>query len=400
MSCEDNTCGVGGWGGPKAGDPNNDVILRATPAFGGIDVTWNYPTTNPFAVAYIILYRGFVPVFSTAIEVGPVAGGFYYDKQDTNQTYYYWIRIISINGTEADVIGPAAATARPNIERTIEQLTGLIDDGVLAQSLKGEIDKISLNYSEFTAEIAKRIAANTALSNALAQVQSGVTESLAFIDREIATRQEGQAAIVTELNTLAAVNQANAAAILNERVARVASDAAMASELTTAQATIGSNVAAVQTKLQTNINVVDGVVKEIGALYTAKVTVDGLVGGFGVYNDGKIVEAGFDVDRFWIGRTNANKRKPFIIENNEVFIDQAVINQLTFNKLRAEDGSFIVENGMIKGNYLKVSSIDLVGASTFKVKSAVAGARMEMDAQTIRVFDEAGVLRVKIGNLA
>jgi hypothetical protein len=47
----------------------------------------------------------------------------------------------------------------------------------------------------------------------------------------------------------------------------------------------------------------------------------------------------------------------------------------------------------------QIGSIALVGTSNFSVKSATAGARMEMDSEVIRVYDSSGTLRVKIGNL-
>ena len=78
---------------------------------------------------------------------------------------------------------------------------------------------------------------------------------------------------------------------------------------------------------------------EIGALWTARLSVNGLVGGFGVYNNGEFVEAGFDVDRFWVGRTQANKRKPFIIENGITYIDSAVIREASIDTLRLAGGS-------------------------------------------------------------
>ncbi len=80
MSCDDNTCGTGGWGGPKPGDPSNNGTLSATPAFGGIDLNWTYPTTNPFAVAFTKVFRGVIPEFMGAIEIKEAVGSnFYYD---------------------------------------------------------------------------------------------------------------------------------------------------------------------------------------------------------------------------------------------------------------------------------------------------------------------------------
>jgi hypothetical protein len=82
-----------------------------------------------------------------------------------------------------------------------------------------------------------------------------------------------------------------------------------------------------------------------------------LIGGFGVYNDGSTIQAGFDVDEFWVGKTQANKCYPFIISGGVTYIKEAAIEKLTFNKLRDESGSFIVENGKVKANYLSVTQI-------------------------------------------
>jgi len=421
-SCSTSVCGVGGWNGPLPGDPDNNSVLTATPAFGGIDVAWSYPATNPEAVAYVQLYRGTSSDFSNAILLATVGGNFFYDKSTSAELieYFYWIKIVSVNGTVGELIGPASAIAKPLIATLIEQLTGQIDAGLLAQSLKTDIDRITLNYAELTGEISNRIAANNALSAALVQVQSGVDQSLAFIGEEITSRQEGDSALLTQINSVAAANAnnlaliqqestarvdadsalatqintvasqttANAAAIITEQTARTNADSSLANSITTltaasnnnaaaistesttranadsalatqintAQTTLNGNIASVQTSLQTNINTVDGKVTEIGALYTAKVSVNGLIGGFGVYNDGTTVQAGFDVDEFWVGRTQANKRKPFIISGGVTYIDEAAIEKLTFSKLRDESGSFIVENGKVKADYLTVTN--------------------------------------------
>lgn len=94
--------------------------------------------------------------------------------------------------------------------------------------------------------------------------------------------------------------------------------------------------------------------------YTVKVQTDTngnkIVGGFGIATDSGTgtVEAGFDVDRFWVGKLG-NKRFPFIIDGttNEVFMDEAVIQELTFSKLRSSTGSLIVD-----GDKLKAANID------------------------------------------
>ena len=204
------------------------------------------------------------------------------------------------------------------------------------------------------------------------------------------------------------------AGLRTEETVRATADQALATRIDTAEASFGTNLAQAEQRMETKITTVDGKVTQIGALWTAKVAVNGLIGGFGVYNDGKTVEAGFDVDRFWVGRTNANKRKPFIIENDVVYIDDAAINKLTFSKLRAADGSLIVENGKIKAQYLEVNQLVVNEAQS---KNYVAGSigwklyangdvdingsnsngRIRITPQGVSVWDNAGRLRVRMG---
>lgn len=326
------TCGIGGWGGPLPGDPDNNSLLSAISAFGGIDVSWTYPSHNPFAVAHVLLYRGTVNSFGAAMQIATVAGDRFYDKLEDPTRYYYWIRIVSVNGTVGDVIGPASAVAKPTITGMIELLTGQIDAGLLAETLKQDLDKISILNQNLLDEIVARENGEVTLAEAMEQVDAGVAEALTFIQTEIASR--------------------------------VSADTAIAEQLTIVAATLGGDLAAVTTQMQVSI---DGLTGDISAIYGAKVNVNGLIGGFGIVNDGASVEAGFDVDTFWVGRTNADKRKPFIIADGVTYIDDAAIRSLTFNKLRDEQGTFIVENGKIKANYLQVNYLSALTSSLGQV---------------------------------
>lgn len=225
-ACSTNTCGVGGWGGPLPGDPDNNSVLTATPAFGGVDVSWSYPAVNPFAVAHTLLYRALSDDFSTALQLAVVSGNQYFDKSQNNQLtqYFYWIRIVSVNGTIGDLIGPASASAKPTIEQMIELLTGRIDAGVLAQSLRTDIDRIQLVSAELQQEIDNRDAANLATSQLLAEMQAEINASLGIITDEITGRQEGESLLLAEVNAAVAAialeSTTRAAEIQNEAGAR------------------------------------------------------------------------------------------------------------------------------------------------------------------------------------
>lgn len=584
-TCAVTGCGTGGWTGPLPGDPDNVVTLSAVAVFGGVEVSWTYPTTNPWAVAHTLLFRSASSSFGSAIQIAVVSGSRTLDQTGPapgGGPWYYWIQIISVNGTPGAVIGPASATPVTLVSQLIEQLTGQIDSGVLANALKTRIDKIDLNEQAIISEANARIAANTAYQAMLQQLEDGVADALTLVQTEVTQRTNGDSALATQLNTVAAANADNAALIQVETQARVDGDSALAAQYTTlnaqvshpttglpatrslllndyytkagtdsaiasatlglvsqtglnsqlssytttaalqqnyytktavdsaisaselslessistnhttamnaasnaqtsantantlladiasdslltpgekpavvkeynvligeqsgiqAQATsyggvsteltaynnavtalttylngltgwntipgtnvtivgatfrtnfqnvystrqallnaiharakvladnaqstantvsanltnnyytktefnsavssatltaqtgFGSTLSSVQQTVQAHINAAGNRIQNIGARYTVVVDANGQVGGFGIYNDGTTVEAGFDCDRFWVGKTNANRRKPFIVDNGVVYIDNAFIRALTADKI-------------------------------------------------------------------
>lgn len=294
-------CGVGGWGGPQPGDPDNNVILTASPTFGGIDVKWTSPGVNPHAVSYTMVWRGVTPVLANAMKIAEAGGNHYYDKVDSNTTYYYWIQLVSIHGTVNAPVGPVSATAQLIVSDLITHLTGEIDNGVLSANLQSKIGEIDLLGINLAGEIFDRQSGETSLAQAIQDVENGVAQALTFIDTEIDNRTSADQALASQWNVTAA--------------------------------TLEDNIAAVEITTAAQIQQVNDELENIGALYTVKLTANNLVGGFGVYNDGTEVEAGFDVDTFWVGRTSADKRKPFIIDDGVVYIDAAMIRMLTADQI-------------------------------------------------------------------
>jgi hypothetical protein len=197
-------------------------------------------------------------------------------------------------------------------------------------------------------------------------------------DNRKAYRYSGSEWVATDDARIAST----AAALTTEQTARANADSALAAQITTAQTTLNGNIASVQTSLQTNINTVDGKVTQIGALYTAKVSVNGLIGGFGVYNDGSTIQAGFDVDEFWVGNTQANKRKPFIISEGQVFIDQVFIANGAITSAQIADAAITSANiGDLQVNTAKIGT----NAVTVPI-----GAELSADIQLPQVSDFSG----------
>lgn len=235
-----NTCGVGGWGGPLPGDPSNNSLLTATAEFGGIRLSWNLPSTNPFAVAYVRVFRSFNSSFVTAIQIAEAAGGGYFDPSETIQLHYYWIQLISVNGTDGAVIGPATATPNGLIADMLSRLSGMIDESSLATNLRNNIDRIDLNESAILAEANARIASNTAYQAMLLQLQTGVADALTLVNTEVTQRTNGDSALASVLTTVAAANVNNAALIQEETLARVSADSAIASQYTLLNAQVNN----------------------------------------------------------------------------------------------------------------------------------------------------------------
>lgn len=388
-------CGTGTWTGPAPGDPNFDVALFATPAFGGIQLGWSYPSVNPAAVAHTQVYRGNTADASGSSQIAIAAGSTFFDQLSvtTPTTYYYWIRIVSVNGTVGDLVGPASAVAKPRSQAIGEDLSsggGSIDDSYLSQELRSEIGRITLTYDELRQEILNRIGANNAFAAALNATNGQLTNALTLIAQEEQQRVDGQAALVSRMDMLAAINNDNAAAIIheaelrlaadsaaasdisalytatgntaaavvNETNARTAADSSLASQINTVQSTLGNQIASVQTNAQTQI---DATNNKVNALWTVKVQAGSnppRIAGIGLTNDGTTADFGIIADRFWFDTPDGVGRvKPFVIENNTVYMENAVIRNL-----QAENfGSNAVTQSVTASGYTDGSSNQRIG---------------------------------------
>lgn len=506
----ERVCGTGGYSGPQPGDPDNNSILTATPAFGGIDLNWTYPETNPHAVAHVNIYRSTAGTAGTAQKIASIGGSFYYDRtaelSATPIEYFYWIEIVSVNGTVNDWIGPSSATQRQPVGDIIESLTAKIDRDVLAGALKEELDRIGENKLAVDQALIDQAANDEALGAAIEQVSAHSDTTRAMMEEETLARVTALDAFVTTVNsveaslgdTIAGVQQTMSSQVQGELLLRngsfamgtlegwsgwtgvelLARDAGAASvkmqeapslymasfpdnghdavrelrgewfPVTEGQAYVtrldaaGVGIADMSLSLslvvewrndgtgvtteesQATLITIDApgwdrmpvfraippagatsgrvvlrratggkgqllVTNVVGhkadssfeAVYTAQVQANGLVGGFGLYNDGTTVDAGFDVDRFWVGRTQANKRKPFIIDedddgNQVTYIDTAMIREatiqegqlgpITIGKLSREDGTPITTvGGLIRADALDVGNLDVRSATRF-----------------------------------
>lgn len=221
--CSTAVCGTGGWNGPLPGDPDNSSILTATAEFGGIQLSWTLPSTNAHAVAYTNIYRSIGDAFATAIPFTAVSGTGYFDFQAAKviRQYFYWIQHVSVNGTVLNPIGPASATAMPQIDQVIAALTGRIESSALATALRERIDVITGLENGLTQINSRVTSENSVFARELTALRSDLTGALAYIDSQQTITINERQALVTSLNTqLAQFSNGLYAAIQDEATTR------------------------------------------------------------------------------------------------------------------------------------------------------------------------------------
>lgn len=256
-------------------------------------------------------------------------------------------------------------TVQSSLSDEAGRLDGRVDDEAQARSLA-----VSSVQSDVNAEVSRLDGRITSAAQDITTVQSTLGGDIADVRSDLGDDIDAEeAARKTAVSTV----QSNMNTQVTRLDGRIDSTASL---VNTVQSSLGDDIASVQQSLTTNVQRVDGELVAMGAQYTAKVQANGLIGGFGVYNDGKEVEAGFDVDHFWIGRTNSNKRKPFIIRGGVTYIDTAMIRDasiqegkigpITVGKLKKNDGTPITTAaGLLRADAIDADNLSVAEAATF-----------------------------------
>lgn len=268
MTCTTNVCGTGGWTGPLAGDPDNNISLMAVPKYGAIEVSWTYPITNSHAVAYFKVYRGINSVFEEAVELRIASGNAFLDKLEVGDLtrYYYWIRVVSTHGTEADPIGPASAVALPQANEILNAISGKITFELLDADLRNGIERIDLFDRNLAKEILDRVAGNASLEDALEHVRSDTDEALTYALSRIAEQSSDTEALATSVTALAAGLADAQAAIVTEQTVRATEDEAMSSDIQILYSGLEDNQAAILNEHTTRVNELEAIATTISGL--------------------------------------------------------------------------------------------------------------------------------------
>lgn len=227
-----------------ASDPNNNSTLSATGTLGGIRVNWTYPTVNPEALAFVKVFRSTSSNFTSMAQIGTAKGDSYFDALgDVNAgtTFYYWIQIVTINGTVMGLIGPASASFSTSTSQYLAALSGQLEVSSLNSQLQAEIASIQTNRDSILNEGVIRSAIFDSVTLNLNALGIDVTQAFAAIASEQTARVDGDNVLASNISAVIASNTQNLAAIVNEQTARVSADSALAANVTTLEASVLTN---------------------------------------------------------------------------------------------------------------------------------------------------------------
>jgi hypothetical protein len=309
--------------------PTKPTITSVSGGFGVIFLQWTLPPYRGHD--YVEIFRLQQDDFDAAKEAGAYTRyyGDVYTFADTNvgsnETWYYWVRAVNIDGVEGpfnDTAGSSATTALDYL-----YVSGLIDD-----ILDDDVNNLGLNTAIDAIDVNV-----TALENFTGYTSNYTGSSL-----------------ITRMGAVETVagNAATSAQLQAESTTRASADSALSASINTLSTTVGSNTAAIQT----NVSSINGV----EAKYSVKVDNNGHVSGFGLIstaNNGAVTSS-FIVaaDRFAIAKpynsgASVATRYPF-----KVFTTATVVNGETIPAGVYIDDAFI-HNAQITTAMIKDATI-------------------------------------------
>lgn len=317
----------------------------------------------------------------------------YYTKTDTDSAISGALTNYVSNTDLATTLGSYATTAtlttdyytKTDTDSAISTATSqLVSNTALATALSSYVTNSTLTTDYYT-----KTAADTAISNATTNLVSNT-------------------ALTTALGSYTTTATLNA-----NYYTKTDADSAISTAVDTLATTVGTNTTAISTNA-TSINGLSG-------QYTVKIDNNGYVTGFGLastlVDDTPYSEFMVRADRFAIASVGGVEVVPFVVTTSAttlngvsvpagVYMDQAYIKDGAISN--AKIGNAAIDDakianlsaGKINTGTLDASVVTIAGVSpNFSIKSASSGERMEMTSSVIKVYDAAGVLRVKLGKL-
>lgn len=224
-------------------------------------------------------------------------------------------------------------------------------------------------------------------------------DSLTSFNQEVKVRAEQDLAIVSNITTLKAQVDSNQGQLVDLEEVVVTDRGATATAIQQLQVNVNGNTALINTTSEaladTNgkLSTIWSVKMELnanGQYVAAGVGLSIESNGVGALQSSFLVNA----NRFAVINGAGGTSIPFIVENNQVFIQSAFIQDGSITMLKIGDA-------LQSDNYVANSlGWRLTKAGTFEINGSVAGqGKMTMTNRSLRVYDAAGVKRVQLGDL-
>ena len=353
---------------PPIGDPvYSSIQLFAARVREGIRASWSINADIPWGVAYVTLYRSTGPTWSDSMPALWSGGANQYldnvDNLETDTTYYYWIIVTSVNGTDSIRVGPESAVMRPWLNQALDDLKNSIRNSELNQELQDQIKSISSFQSGLDLlgeEYAFINAASAAAMDAFRlQLEA---EGVARI-ADVYKLTSDVANAVYLIDGIGATFNKSFAAIITEQAVYAGSSSALAKEVKRLEASIdGENgEPGLSALVQQASEAVVDLEKGVSANYTVKVEANnrfgGVVAGFGLaVTDEEDINSPptstfiVRADRFALlpstpslGPSDPNEGNasvPFIVADGKTYIESAFIQEASIDTLKV-DGNAI-----------------------------------------------------------
>ena len=303
---------------------------------------------------------------------------------------------------------------------TGQQLIYLANPDVYVQRTNPVIVGIKTAVEKLEVEVANAKSSITDNKTAIAETNFAFAEA----DRKLQSEVDGnKAAIQITSTTVADLTQTvannmetlraeyktgdadNAAEIQINKTAIATANSAMASMDTRLQSEIDGNKAGISNAMSTIATVKDGVTN-LESKWTVQADVNGKISGIEMVNNG--LKSNFTIltDQFVVTDGTTNKQ-PFTIEGGNVAMNNAIVRghieagSGSFNgHVNATSGSFTgavyANTGSFKG-HIEADSGYFNGSLNVQDQSGNVG--MKITNNQILIYDQSGVLRVKIGRL-
>tara|TARA_R110000868_G_scaffold36278_17_gene128899 strand:+ start:357 stop:3431 length:3075 start_codon:yes stop_codon:yes gene_type:complete len=185
-------------------------------------------------------------------------------------------------------------------------------DTAVAATVTALNTEVDTNTAGLAAELIARSDGDSAVAATVTLLNTEVDTNTAGLAAELIARSDGDSAVAATVTLLNAEVDTNTAGLATELTARANADTAIASDVTTLTATVGGNTASISTQA-TAISGAEGDIALLSAEYMVKLDVNGLVSGFGLYNNGTVTDFIIHTDNFAIGKPGQTSEYPFII---------------------------------------------------------------------------------------